>query len=60
MNTKGSIDKCIENIKDKNGIVMESGRCGFFWSLQREDTYMNCPLSVVTPKSRRGFEGDEE
>lgn len=50
MNTKGSIDKCSENIEDKSGVVMESGRYGFFWSLQREDTYINCPLSVVHTK----------
>lgn len=40
MNIKGSIDKCSENIEDKSGVVMESGRYGFFWSLQREDIYI--------------------
>lgn len=39
---------------------MESGRSGFFWPLQREDMYINCPLSVVMQKSRRGFEREDE
>lgn len=60
MNTKWSIDKCGENIEDKSRVVMESGKYGFFQSLHREDTYINCPLSVVILGSRRGFGRDEE